>query len=75
MDTSNHTTEWRYVSNLFQFILKKSIGYSREQWPNDDYERANSLLEQQATYIKNVFLNVTFHPDALYYTHSEYTNN
>ena len=44
------------LATYFNSFLKKSIGYGREQWSNDDYERANSLLEQQATYIKNFFL-------------------
>lgn len=43
------------LATYFNTFLKNSIGYKREEWDDDDYERASDLLEQQAEYIKNFF--------------------
>lgn len=43
------------LATYFNTFLKNSIGYEREKWTNEDYERASGLLEQQATYIKIFF--------------------
>lgn len=40
------------LARYFNFYLKNEIGYGRENWNNEDFERANKLLEQQAGYIK-----------------------
>lgn len=39
----------------FNTFLKNAIGYKREEWSNEDYERAGDLLEQQAEYLKGFF--------------------
>lgn len=39
----------------FNTFLKNSIGRKREDWNNDDYERAAEILNQQADYIKDFF--------------------
>lgn len=43
------------LATYFNKFLKNSIGYEREKWTNEDYERASALLEQQAEYLKNFF--------------------
>ncbi|EFU05743.1 helicase C-terminal domain protein [Enterococcus faecalis TX0645] len=40
------------LATYFNSYLKNSIGYKRENWSNEDYERASELLEQQAKYLK-----------------------
>lgn len=41
------------LATYFNSFLKNSIGYKREEWSNEDYERAGELLEQQAEYLKD----------------------
>lgn len=41
------------LATYFNTFLKNSIGYKREDWSNEDYERAGELLEQQAEYLKD----------------------
>lgn len=41
------------LATYFNSFLKNSIGYKREDWSNEDYERAGELLEQQAEYLKD----------------------
>ncbi|MEI5994122.1 DEAD/DEAH box helicase [Candidatus Enterococcus mansonii] len=43
------------LATYFNSFLKNAIGYKREEWSNDDYERAGELLEQQADYLKGFF--------------------
>lgn len=43
------------LATYFNTYLKNAIGYKREVWSNDDYERAGEILEQQAEYLKNFF--------------------
>lgn len=43
------------LTTYFNTFLKNSIGYERDKWSNEDYERASELLEQQATYLKHFF--------------------
>ena len=43
------------LATYFNTYLKNAIGYKREVWSNDDYERAGEILEQQAEYLKDFF--------------------
>jgi len=43
------------LATYFNTFLKNSIGYERDKWTNEDYERAGELLEQQAEYLKKFF--------------------
>lgn len=43
------------LATYFNTFLKNEIGRKREEWSNDDYERAGELLEQQAEYLKGFF--------------------
>jgi len=43
------------LETYFNAFLKNTIGRKREEWNNEDYERAAGDLEQQAEYIKNFF--------------------
>lgn len=43
------------LATYFNAYLKDSIGYKRDYWSNEDFERASDLLEQQATYLKDFF--------------------
>ncbi|WP_285121816.1 DEAD/DEAH box helicase [Lactococcus petauri] len=40
----------------FNAYLKRAIGRKREDWNNEDYERAADTLIQQSDYIKKIFL-------------------
>lgn len=43
------------LATYFNTFLKNEIGYKREAWTNEDYERAGELLEQQSAYLKEFF--------------------
>lgn len=43
------------LATYFNTFLMNAIGYKREKWSNEDYERAGDLLEQQADYLKKFF--------------------
>lgn len=39
----------------FNCYLKNAIGRNRDEWSNDDYEKASDLLEQQYKYLEKFF--------------------
>src|SRR5690625_4193141 len=49
-------TNGAMLAIYFNTYLKNEIGLAREDWSNDDFERAAALLDQQTEYVQNFLI-------------------